>query len=58
MQLAALALALALTEPDVTVGAPAPTFSLRTLNPEASGLPWVRLERLVGPEASDTEATG
>jgi thiol-disulfide isomerase/thioredoxin len=56
MQLAALALALVLAEPDVSVGAPAPTFALRTLNPEASGLPWVRLEELVGPEAEDASA--
>lgn len=53
MQLAALALALLLAEPDVSVGAQAPAFSLRTLNPEASGLSWVALEKLVGPEAED-----
>lgn len=53
MQLAALALALLLAEPDVSVGAQAPTFSLRTLNPDASGLAWVSLEKLVGPGAED-----
>ncbi len=53
MQLAALALALVLADPQVAVGAPAPTFSLRTLNPDASGLTWVRLDELVGPAAQD-----
>jgi thiol-disulfide isomerase/thioredoxin len=53
MQLAALALSLLLVEPDVSVGAQAPSFSLRTLNPEASGAAWVRLDELVGPEAED-----
>jgi thiol-disulfide isomerase/thioredoxin len=56
MPFAALTLALLLAEPAVTVGAPAPAFSLRTLNPEASGLAWVRLERLVGAEAEDASA--
>lgn len=56
MQLAALALALLLAEPDVSVGAQAPTFSLRTLNPESSGRAWVSLEKLVGPEAEDAGA--
>ncbi len=53
MQLAALALALLLAEPEVSVGAQAPAFSLRTLNPDASGLAWVSLEKLVGPDAED-----
>jgi len=55
MLLPALTLALLLAEPDgaVAVGAQAPTFSLRTLNAEAAGAPWVRLEKLVGPEAED-----
>jgi thiol-disulfide isomerase/thioredoxin len=56
MPFAALALAVFLAEPDVTVGAPAPAFSLRTLNPEASGLAWVRLEQLVGAEPEDASA--
>jgi len=56
MQLAALTLALLLTEPDVSVGAQAPTFSLRTLNPEASGIAWVSLERLVGSAAAHAGA--
>ena len=53
MQLAAMTLALVLTGPEVAVGAPAPTFSLRTLNPDACGLAWVRLDELVGPSAQD-----
>ncbi len=53
MSFAALALALVLAEPDVIVGTPAPAFSLRTMNPEAAGQPWVSLEKLVGPDAED-----
>ncbi len=56
MQLAALALAIVLAEADLAVGAPAPTFSLRTLNPEASGRAWVRLDELVGAEPEDRGA--
>jgi thiol-disulfide isomerase/thioredoxin len=61
VHLAALALALLLTEPtaagdEVAVGRPAPAFSLRTLNPEASGTAWVSLEKLVGPAGEDAEA--
>jgi len=58
MVLPALALALLLAEPGGTVaaGLPAPAFSLRTLNPEAAGAAWVRLEKLVGPEAEDAGA--
>lgn len=56
MQVAALTLALLLTDPEVAVGAQAPTFSLRTLNPETSGAAWVRLEELVGPDAEDAGA--
>ena len=56
MQVAALTLALLLTDPEVAVGAQAPTFSLRTLNPETSGAAWVRLEKLVGPDAEDAGA--
>ncbi len=57
----ALALSLLIAEPGlagegVAVGSPAPTFSLRTLNPEACGLPWVSLSRLVGPEAEEAGA--
>jgi thiol-disulfide isomerase/thioredoxin len=61
MRLAAplLALALALpaaAEEEIRVGLPAPTFSLRSLNPEAAGSPWVSLEAYVGAEPSDPEA--
>jgi thiol-disulfide isomerase/thioredoxin len=57
----AVALALALAAParaadEVAVGAPAPTFSLRAVNAEVSGAPWVSLEKLVGPEAEDAGA--
>lgn len=60
MHLAALALALLLADPAaedaVAVGRPAPSFSLRTLNPEAAGVAWVSLEKLVGPRAEDAGA--
>jgi thiol-disulfide isomerase/thioredoxin len=63
MRLAAAALAIfvaSLATParageDVSVGAPAPAFSLRTLNPESAG-GWVSLEKLVGPGAEDAGA--
>jgi thiol-disulfide isomerase/thioredoxin len=55
--LAALLLpAAVLASDEVAVGAPAPSFSLRTLNGEASGVDWVALDRLVGAEAEDPEA--
>jgi thiol-disulfide isomerase/thioredoxin len=38
---------------EVAVGLPAPSFSLKTLNPEACGASWVALDRLVGAEAED-----
>ncbi len=37
-------------------GLPAPAFSLRTLNPEASGETWIALDRFVGEEAEDPSA--
>ncbi len=37
----------------IAEGAPAPGFTLRALNPEASGTPAVSLDDLVGPEAAD-----
>ena len=54
----ALALALLVADPaplaeEVAVGSLAPEFSLRTLNAEACGAPWVRLANLVGPRAED-----
>src|SRR5689334_683101 len=57
--LAAVALLAALpaaAEDEVAVGLPAPTFSLRTMNPEAAGLPWVALDRFVGEEPEDPGA--
>jgi thiol-disulfide isomerase/thioredoxin len=62
MRLAVAALVLSLSAPavraaeDVSVGAPAPAFSLRTLNPEAAGGGWVSLEKLVGPRSEDAGA--
>jgi thiol-disulfide isomerase/thioredoxin len=63
MRLAALLVATCLVpaaalaeEEVVAVGAPAPRFSLRTLDAEASGVEWVALDRLVGPDAEDAEA--
>jgi peroxiredoxin len=43
-------------EPEVAVGAPAPSFMLKTLNPEVTQLTWVSLERYVGAEAEDDGA--
>ncbi len=48
--------ALAAADEEIAVGLPAPTFTLRTMNPEASGLGVVSLERYVGPEAEDAQA--
>jgi thiol-disulfide isomerase/thioredoxin len=56
LALAAALPALALAEEEVAVGLPAPTFALRTLNPDASGTSWLALERFVGPEAEDPDA--
>jgi thiol-disulfide isomerase/thioredoxin len=41
---------------EIREGLPAPAFSLRTLNPEASGESWVALDRFVGDEAEDADA--
>jgi thiol-disulfide isomerase/thioredoxin len=57
--LAAVALLAALpaaAEEEVGVGLPAPTFSLRSMNPEASGAAWVALDRYVGEEPEDPGA--
>ena len=43
----------AFAEEEVGVGLPAPSFSLRTMNPEAAGTPWISLDRYVGDEAED-----
>ncbi len=57
--LAAVALLAALpasAEEEVGEGLPAPTFSLRTMNPEASGTGWVALDKFVGDEPEDPAA--
>jgi thiol-disulfide isomerase/thioredoxin len=41
---------------ELAAGAPAPTFSLRAVNPEVAGAGWVSLGKLVGPEAEDAGA--
>src|SRR5512138_227010 len=41
---------------EIQEGLPAPSFSLRTLNPEASGETWVALDRFVGEEPDDPAA--
>src|SRR5512142_841905 len=69
MTLRPLALAVALLSPagravaqdgglaeEIREGLPAPSFSLRTLNPEASGETWVALDRFVGEEPDDPAA--
>jgi thiol-disulfide isomerase/thioredoxin len=61
MRLAACLLALAfalpaLAESEVQVGAPAPPFALRVLNPEAAGTGWIALDRWAGAEPEDADA--
>jgi peroxiredoxin len=62
MRLSALAAVLPLlalpaaAEEEIAVGLPAPTFSLRAMNPEAAGIPWVALDRFVGAEPEDPGA--
>ena len=50
---AVLSAAPALAADEVGVGLPAPAFSLKTLNPEASGQTWVALDRYAGDEPED-----
>jgi len=45
--------ALSRAEDEVGVGLPAPGFSAKTLNPEAAGAPWIRLDQYVGDEPDD-----
>jgi thiol-disulfide isomerase/thioredoxin len=40
-------------EEEIGIGLPAPSFSLRTLNPEVAGTSWVALDRYVGADAED-----
>ena len=57
--LAALALVAAApvsADEEIGVGLPAPSFSLRTMNPDASGASWVALDKYVGQEAEDPGA--
>ncbi len=51
-----LALPAAAQEEEVAEGMPAPSFSLKTLNPEAAGASWIALDRYVGDEAEDPGA--
>ncbi len=48
-----LALPAAAQEEEIGEGLPAPSFSLRTLNPDACGAAWIALDRFVGEEAED-----
>jgi thiol-disulfide isomerase/thioredoxin len=41
---------------EIVEGLPAPAFSLRTLNPEASGETWIALDRFVGEAPDDPAA--
>jgi thiol-disulfide isomerase/thioredoxin len=53
---AAVALLAALpaaAEEEIGIGLPAPTFSLRTMNPETAGTSWIALDRFVGEEPED-----
>lgn len=61
MRLAACLLSLAvalpaLAESEVQLGAPAPPFSLKVLNPDAAGTSWITLDRFAGAEPEDPEA--
>ncbi len=51
-----LAPALSRASDELAEGQPAPSFTLRTMNPEASGVPVVSLENYVGAEPEDAEA--
>jgi thiol-disulfide isomerase/thioredoxin len=48
--------ATSLADEEVAEGLPAPPFTLRTINQEASGVPVVSLDRYVGAEPEDAEA--
>jgi thiol-disulfide isomerase/thioredoxin len=41
---------------EIGEGLPAPSFSLRTMNPEVSGTSWVALDKFVGEEPEDPAA--
>jgi thiol-disulfide isomerase/thioredoxin len=56
--LAAMALAApaAAQDEEAVVGAPAPGFSLKVLNPEASGVSWLSIRSLAGDEPEDDDS--
>jgi len=57
--LAAFALLAALpaaAEDEIGEGLPAPSFSLRTMNPDVAGASWIALDRFVGAEPEDPAA--
>ena len=43
----------AFADDEIGEGLPAPSFSLRTLNPDVSGTSWVALDKFVGEEPED-----
>jgi thiol-disulfide isomerase/thioredoxin len=53
---ALLAAAPAAADEEIGEGLPAPSFSLRTMNPDAAGTAWVALDRFVGEEPEDPAA--
>jgi thiol-disulfide isomerase/thioredoxin len=53
---ALLAAAPAAAEEEIGEGLPAPSFSLRTMNPDVAGTPWVALDRFVGEAPEDPAA--
>jgi thiol-disulfide isomerase/thioredoxin len=46
----------AVADDEIGVGLPAPGFSLKTLNPDAAGVTWFRLDQFVGEEPDDPKA--
>lgn len=52
----AMAAPVSADQDEAVVGAPAPGFSLRVLNPEAAGVSWLSLQSMVGEEPEDGEA--
>jgi thiol-disulfide isomerase/thioredoxin len=53
---AVLAAVPAFAQEEIGEGLPAPSFSLRTMNPDQAGTPWVALDRYVGDEPEDPGA--
>lgn len=62
MRLAAIAAAAVLAalpahaDEEIGEGLPAPSFSMRTMNPEVAGTGWIALDRFVGEEPEDPAA--